>query len=71
LAPLEFPAAPTSIRRSGKMAKEKRENVMLVCSETGDINYYTSRNKMNEKLELMKYSPRLRKRTVHKEKRRK
>lgn len=53
------------------MAKEKRENVMLVCSETGDINYYTSRNKMNEKLELMKYSPRLRKRTVHKEKRRK
>jgi large subunit ribosomal protein L33 len=53
------------------MAKEKREHVMLVCSETGDINYYTSRNRMGQKLELMKYSPRLRKRTMHKEKRRK
>lgn len=53
------------------MAKEKRENIMLVCSETGDINYYTSRSKLGQKLELLKYSPRLRKRTVHKEKRRK
>jgi len=53
------------------MAKEKREQIMLVCTETGDINYYTSRSRMGEKLELVKYSPRLRKRTVHKEKRRK
>ncbi len=53
------------------MAKEKREHVMLVCSETGDINYYTSRSRMGQKLELMKYHPRLRRRTLHKEKRRK
>ena len=53
------------------MAKEKREHVMMVCQETGDINYYTSRSKLSSKLELMKYSPRLRKRTLHKEKRRK
>ncbi len=53
------------------MAKEKRENVMLVCTETGDINYYTSRSKMAPKLELNKYNPNLRRRTLHKEKRRK
>lgn len=53
------------------MAKDKREHIMLVCSETGDINYYTSRAKTTEKLELMKFSPRLRKHTLHKEKKRK
>ena len=53
------------------MAKEKREQVVLVCTETGDQNYYTSRNRMGQKLELMKYNPRLRRRTLHKEKRRK
>ena len=53
------------------MAKEKRDHVMLVCSESGDINYYTSRNRLGAKLELMKYNPRLRKRTIHREKRRK
>ncbi len=53
------------------MAKEKREHVMLVCQESGDINYYTSRSRMAPKLELKKYNPRLRRRTLHKEKRRK
>lgn len=53
------------------MAKEKREYVMMVCSESGDINYYTSRGKATPKLELMKYNPRLRKHTLHKEKKRK
>ncbi|TVR11063.1 MAG: 50S ribosomal protein L33 [Planctomycetota bacterium] len=53
------------------MAKDKREHIVLVCSETGDLNYYTSRSKLTPKLELMKYSPRLRRRTIHKEKRRK
>lgn len=53
------------------MAKEKVEYVMLVCSETGDINYYTSRAKTSPKLELKKYNPRLRKHTLHKEKKRK
>jgi large subunit ribosomal protein L33 len=53
------------------MAKDKREHVMLVCSETGDINYYTSRSKQSQKLELKKYNPKLRKHTLHKEKKRK
>jgi len=53
------------------MAKEKREYVMMVCSESGDINYYTSRAKTAQKLELMKYNPNLRKHTLHKEKKRK
>ncbi len=43
--------------------------VGLKCSECGDINYTTTKNTKNvtEKLELMKYSPRLKKRTLHKE----
>ena len=53
------------------MAKDKREHIMLVCSETGDINYYTSRSKTSEKLDLKKYNPRLRKHTLHQEKKRK
>jgi large subunit ribosomal protein L33 len=53
------------------MAKEKREHVVMVCQESGDLNYYTSRGKTTEKLELKKYNPRLRKHTLHKEKKRK
>ena len=49
------------------MAKEKREHVMMVCSESGDINYYTSRNRLGAKLELMKYNPYLRRHTLHRE----
>ena len=42
--------------------------VKLQCSETGDINYFTHRNKKTgEKLELRKFSPRVRKHTIHKE----
>ncbi|MFO0839974.1 MAG: 50S ribosomal protein L33 [Phycisphaerae bacterium] len=54
------------------MAKaQKREMVWLQCSETGDLNYRTSINVQGgaPKLQLMKYSPRLRKRTLHKIKR--
>ncbi len=59
------------------MAKGKklnREYVFLQCSETGDLNYRTSVNVkggLSEKLRqgLMKYSPRLRKHTLHKIKR--
>ena len=54
------------------MAKaQKREFVWLQCSETGDLNYRTSVNVQGgvPKLQLMKYSPRLRKRTLHKLKR--
>ncbi|MDX2199940.1 MAG: 50S ribosomal protein L33 [Phycisphaerae bacterium] len=54
------------------MAKsQKREYVWLQCTETGDLNYRTSINVTGTatKLTLMKFSPRLRKRTLHKIKR--
>ncbi len=59
------------------MAKKKsmaREYVWLQCSECGDLNYRTSVNTkggMPEKLKdgFWKYSPRLRKHTLHKVKR--
>jgi large subunit ribosomal protein L33 len=59
------------------MAKKKsmaREFVWLQCTETGDLNYRTSINTkggMPEKLKegFEKYSPRLRKHTRHKVKR--
>ncbi len=59
------------------MAKKKglaREYVWLQCSESGDLNYRTSINVkggIDEKLKsgFMKYSPRLRKHTIHKIKR--
>jgi len=58
------------------MAKKKgaREFVWLQCSESGDLNYRTVINVkggMPEKLKegLRKYSPRLRKHTLHKIKR--
>lgn len=54
------------------MAKAvKREYVWLQCGETGDLNYRISVNVQGgtPKLQLMKYCPRLRKRTLHKVKR--
>jgi large subunit ribosomal protein L33 len=59
------------------MAKKKaqaREYVWLQCTECGDLNYRTSINVkggIDEKLKggMSKYSPRLRKHTVHKVKR--
>jgi large subunit ribosomal protein L33 len=50
------------------------EGVWLQCSETGDLNYRTYVNVKGgvpEKLKagMMKYSPRLRKHTLHKIKR--
>jgi large subunit ribosomal protein L33 len=46
-----------------------RIKIGLKCSESGDINYTTTKNTktQTEKMELMKYSPRLKKRTLHKE----
>ncbi len=46
-----------------------RVKVGLKCVESGDINYTTTKNSktMTEKLELKKYSPRLKKHTIHKE----
>ncbi|MEM8834183.1 MAG: 50S ribosomal protein L33 [Planctomycetota bacterium] len=60
------------------MAKKKgdaREYVWLQCEETGDLNYRTSVNVkggLPEKIKengLRKYSPRLKRHTVHKIKR--
>jgi len=54
------------------MAKkgEHREVIRLVCTEDGKSIYTTSKNKQNTKdrLELIKYNPRLRKHTLHREK---
>ena len=48
--------------------KKKAEIVFLVCEETGDYNYVLKRKPGGEKLKLKKYSPRLRKHTIHNEK---
>jgi len=46
-----------------------RETIILQCTETKDKNYTTTKNKKLTpgRLELMKYSPRLRKHTLHRE----
>lgn len=46
-----------------------RVTVTLQCTETGDRNYITSKNKRNhpERLELKKYSPRLKRYSLHRE----
>jgi large subunit ribosomal protein L33 len=49
-------------------SKKKVETVFLVCEETGDHNYAIRRKTGGEKLKLSKYSPRLRKHTMHVEK---
>lgn len=50
------------------MAKkgDKRKIIGLVSEATGERIYYTTKNTMNtpEKLSLLKYSPKLRKRVV-------
>jgi large subunit ribosomal protein L33 len=49
-------------------SKKKVEIVFLACEETGDLNYTIRRKTGGEKLKLSKYSPRLRKHTLHVEK---
>lgn len=49
-------------------SKKKLEVVFLVCEETGDYNYTLRRKSGGEKLKLKKYSARLRRHTVHNEK---
>ena len=49
-------------------SKKKAEVVFLVCEETGDLNYTLRRKPGGEKLKIKKYSPRLRKHTLHAEK---
>jgi ribosomal protein L33, bacterial type len=47
-----------------------RVNVILKCTECGDENYITVKNKKEnpERIELKKYCPRLKKVTLHREK---
>jgi large subunit ribosomal protein L33 len=68
---LDLSTDPDRIARQAEMAKggkKKAETVFLVCEETGDYNYSLRRKPGGEKLKLKKYSPRLRKHTVHVEK---
>lgn len=46
-----------------------RVQVTLACTETGDRNYITTKNKRKnpERLELKKYCPRCRRHTLHRE----
>ncbi|MBB5179901.1 large subunit ribosomal protein L33 [Planomicrobium koreense] len=46
-----------------------RVNITLACTETGDRNYSTTKNKRNnpERIELKKYCPPLKKVTLHRE----
>jgi large subunit ribosomal protein L33 len=60
------------VQETKAMARsKKREYVWLQCTETGDLNYRISVNVQGgtPKLELKKYCARLRKRTIHKVKR--
>ena len=60
------------VRRSnmakGKKGKKKAETVFLVCEETGEYNYAVRKKPGGEKLKLSKYCPKLRKHTIHNEK---
>ena len=46
-----------------------RVTITLACTESGDRNYITTKNKRTipERIELKKYCPRLRKVTLHRE----
>ncbi|MFA6800865.1 MAG: 50S ribosomal protein L33 [Acholeplasmataceae bacterium] len=47
-----------------------RDLVKLVCTECGNENYHTDKNKKTkpERLEFSKYCPTCKKHTIHKEK---
>jgi large subunit ribosomal protein L33 len=49
-------------------SKKKAETVFLVCEQTGDYNYTIRRKPGRDKLKVKKYCPRLRKHTLHNEK---
>ncbi|MBN1853288.1 MAG: 50S ribosomal protein L33 [Pirellulales bacterium] len=55
-------------KRKGGKKKKKSETVFLVCEESGDYNYTLRRKAGGEKLRLKKYCPRLRRHTLHVEK---
>lgn len=48
---------------------QMRVNITLACTECGERNYISTKNKRNnpDRLELKKYCPRDKKQTVHRE----
>lgn len=46
-----------------------RVNITLECTECGEHNYITTKNRQNndQRLEMLKYCPRERKKTLHRE----
>jgi large subunit ribosomal protein L33 len=57
------------MKRNWKEVNSLRVIITLACTETGDRNYTTTKNKRNQpgRMELRKYSPRLKKYTIHRE----
>ncbi|MCH2127813.1 MAG: 50S ribosomal protein L33 [Pirellulaceae bacterium] len=55
-------------QKKGGKSKKKVETVFLVCEESGDYNYTLRRKAGSEKLRVKKFSSRLRKHTLHVEK---
>ena len=55
-------------KKKGGKGKKKAESIFLVCEETGDYNYTLRRKPGGEKLRLSKFSPRVKKHTMHSEK---
>lgn len=53
------------------MAKKKGNRILvgLECTETGMRSYVSEKNRINskDKIQLMKYNPKLKKHTLHKE----
>lgn len=65
----QFKAHSAKVLQMAKgKSKKKLEIVHLVCEETGDYNYTLRKKTGGEKLKLKKYCPRLKKHTVHVEK---
>jgi large subunit ribosomal protein L33 len=64
---------PHTLRLFGvRLAKEvytMRVIVTLACTESGDRNYTTTKNKKThpQRIEMKKYCPRLKKYTIHRE----
>ena len=52
------------------MASDKRVTFILKCTECGEENYLTEKNKKTttDRIELKKFCPKCRKQTLHKEK---
>ena len=55
-------------KKSKGKKKKKVEVVFLVCEESGEYNYTLRRRSGSERLKLKKYCPKLRRHTLHVEK---